>query len=97
MSRSIPHGQGDGRRHPRAVPERPSGCPAENGYPCACSCPAGKGNMEREVAAAPQGRVGAIMTRRDVAGYTIYNTDGKSLMFTYPMEVKSVITRPSHA
>src|SRR5437879_12614618 len=37
-----------------------------------------------------------IMTKDETARYTDLQGDGKALMFTYPMEVKSVITRPSH-
>jgi sulfane dehydrogenase subunit SoxC len=37
-----------------------------------------------------------IMTKDETSRYTDLQGDGKSLMFTYPMEVKSVITRPSH-
>ncbi|HKC98389.1 MAG TPA: sulfite dehydrogenase, partial [Methylomirabilota bacterium] len=37
-----------------------------------------------------------IMTKDETSRYTDLQADGKSLMFTYPMEVKSVITRPSH-
>jgi sulfane dehydrogenase subunit SoxC len=36
------------------------------------------------------------MTKDETSKYTDLRADGKALMFTYPMEVKSVITRPSH-
>jgi sulfane dehydrogenase subunit SoxC len=36
------------------------------------------------------------MTKDETSRYTDLQADGKSLMFTYPMEVKSLITRPSH-
>ena len=35
------------------------------------------------------------MTKDETSRYTDLQADGKSLMFTYPMDVKSVITRPS--
>ena len=35
------------------------------------------------------------MTKDETSKYTDLQADGKSLMFTYPMNVKSVITRPS--
>ncbi len=37
-----------------------------------------------------------IMTKDETSRYTDLQGDGRSLMFTYPMEVKSVITQPSH-
>jgi sulfane dehydrogenase subunit SoxC len=37
-----------------------------------------------------------IMTKDETSRYTDLQRDGKALMFTYPMEVKSVITHPSH-
>jgi sulfane dehydrogenase subunit SoxC len=37
-----------------------------------------------------------IMTKDETSRYTDLQADGKALMFTYPMEVKSLITRPSH-
>jgi sulfane dehydrogenase subunit SoxC len=36
------------------------------------------------------------MTKDETSRYTDLQAGGTSLMFTYPMEVKSVITRPSH-
>ena len=35
------------------------------------------------------------MTKDETSKYTDLLADGKSLMFTFPMEVKSVITAPS--
>ena len=37
----------------------------------------------------------ATMTKDETSRYTDLQADGKALMFTYPMEVKSFITRPS--
>jgi sulfane dehydrogenase subunit SoxC len=68
----------------------------ENGYPVRLFLPGWEGNMNvkwlrrLKVVAAP------IMTKDETSRYTDLQGDGKSLMFTYPMEVKSVITRPSH-
>jgi sulfane dehydrogenase subunit SoxC len=68
----------------------------ENGYPVRLFLPGWEGNMSVKwlrrlrVVAAP------IMTKDETSRYTDLQADGKSLMFTYPMEVKSVITRPSH-
>jgi sulfane dehydrogenase subunit SoxC len=68
----------------------------ENGYPVRLFLPGWEGNMSvkwlrrLKVVAAP------VMTKDETSRYTDLQADGKSLMFTYPMEVKSVITRPSH-
>jgi sulfane dehydrogenase subunit SoxC len=68
----------------------------ENGYPVRLFLPGWEGNMSvkwlrrLKVVSAP------IMTKDETSRYTDLQGDGKSLMFTYPMEVKSVITRPSH-
>src|SRR5213596_2173870 len=68
----------------------------ENGYPVRLFLPGWEGNMSvkwlrrLKVVAAP------IMTKDETSRYTDLQGDGTSLMFTYPMEVKSVITRPSH-
>jgi sulfane dehydrogenase subunit SoxC len=68
----------------------------ENGYPVRLFLPGWEGNMSvkwlrrLKVVAAP------VMTKDETSRYTDLQADGTSLMFTYPMEVKSVITRPSH-
>src|ERR687888_471429 len=68
----------------------------ENGYPVRLFLPGWEGNMSvkwlrrLKVVAAP------VMTKDETSRYTDLQADGKSLMFTYPMEVKSVITRTSH-
>ena len=68
----------------------------ENGYPMRLFLPGWEGNMSvkwlrrLKVVAAP------VMTKDETSRYTDLQADGKSLMFTYPMEVKSVITTPSH-
>jgi sulfane dehydrogenase subunit SoxC len=68
----------------------------ENGYPVRLFLPGWEGNMNvkwlrrLKVVAAP------VMTKDETSRYSDLQADGRSLMFTYPMEVKSVITRPSH-
>jgi sulfane dehydrogenase subunit SoxC len=68
----------------------------ENGYPVRLLLPGWEGNMNvkwlRRLKVVP----GPIMTKDETSRYTDLQADGKALMFTYPMEVKSVITRPSH-
>ena len=68
----------------------------ENGYPVRLFLPGWEGNMSvkwlRRVKVVPA----PIMTKDETSRYTDLQADGKSLMFTYPMDVKSVITRPSH-
>ena len=68
----------------------------ENGYPIRLFLPGWEGNMSvkwlRRLKVVPA----PIMTKDETSRYTDLQGDGKSLMFTYPMEVKSVITRPSH-
>jgi len=68
----------------------------ENGYPVRLFLPGWEGNMSvkwlrrLKVVSAP------VMTKDETSRYTDLQADGTSLMFTYPMEVKSLITRPSH-
>lgn len=68
----------------------------ENGYPLRLFLPGWEGNMSvkwlRRIKVVPA----PIMTKDETSRYTDLQGDGKSLMFTYPMQVKSVITRPSH-
>ena len=66
-----------------------------NGYPVRLFLPGYEGNISvkwlrrLKVTAAP------TMTRDETSKYTDTRPDGSSLMFTFPMEVKSVITAPS--
>ena len=68
----------------------------ENGYPVRLFLPGYEGNMSvkwlRRLKVVPT----ASMTKDETSRYTDLQGDGKALMFTYPMEVKSLITRPSH-
>src|SRR5437870_123155 len=67
----------------------------ENGYPVRLFLPGYEGNMNvkwlRRLKVMPT----PTMTKDETSKYSDLQADGKSLMFTYPMEVKSVITRPS--
>jgi sulfane dehydrogenase subunit SoxC len=68
----------------------------ENGYPVRLFLPGWEGNMSvkwlrrLKVVSAP------VMTKDETSRYSDLQGDGKSLMFTYPMHVKSLITQPSH-
>jgi sulfane dehydrogenase subunit SoxC len=68
----------------------------ENGYPVRLFLPGYEGNMSvkwlRRLKVVPA----PIMTKDETSRYTDLQADGTSLMFTYPMAVKSLITRPSH-
>ena len=61
----------------------------ENGYPMRLFLPGWEGNMSvkwlrrLKIVSAP------LMTKDETSRYTDLQGDGKSLMFTYPMEVKS--------
>ena len=67
----------------------------ENGYPVRLFLPGYEGNMSVKwlrrikVTAAPS------MTKDETSKYTDLLPDGRSLMFSFPMDVKSVITSPS--
>ncbi|MXZ26678.1 MAG: sulfite dehydrogenase [Gammaproteobacteria bacterium] len=67
----------------------------EQGYPLRLFLPGYEGNMSIKwlrrikVTAAPS------MTREETSKYTDLLPDGRSLIFSYPMDVKSVITSPS--
>jgi sulfane dehydrogenase subunit SoxC len=67
----------------------------ENGYPVRLFLPGYEGNMSvkwlRRLKVAPT----PTMTKDETSKYTDLQADGKALMFTFPMEVKSVLTRPS--
>jgi sulfane dehydrogenase subunit SoxC len=66
-----------------------------NGYPVRLFLPGYEGNMNVKwlrrikVTAAP------TMTKDETSKYSDLQPDGKALLFTFPMEVKSVITSPS--
>jgi sulfane dehydrogenase subunit SoxC len=73
----------------------PSDCGPEQGYPVRLVVPGWEGNVcikwlhRLHLVDQPS------MTREEAAGYTDLMPDGKARMFTFVMEAKSVITRPS--
>jgi sulfane dehydrogenase subunit SoxC len=95
MSRSIPMAKAMGDAI-IALYQNGERLRPENGYPVRLFLPGWEGNMSvkwlRRLKAVPA----PIMTKDETSRYTDLQADGKALMFTYPMEVKSVITRPSH-
>ena len=67
----------------------------ENGYPVRLFLPGYEGNMSVKWLRRIKVTSSPTMTKDETSKYTDLQADGKSLMFTYPMDVKSVITRPS--
>ena len=67
----------------------------ENGYPVRLFLPGYEGNMSVKWLRRIKVTATPTMTKDETSRYTDLQADGKSLMFTYPMGVKSVITRPS--
>ncbi len=67
----------------------------ENGYPVRLFLPGYEGNMSVKWLRRIQVTARPTMTKDETSKYTDLLASGKSLMFTYPMEVKSVITAPS--
>lgn len=67
-----------------------------NGYPLRLFLPGYEGNMSVKWLRRIKVTSGPTMTRNETAEYTDTRPDGSSLMFTFPMEVKSVITAPSY-
>ena len=67
----------------------------ENGYPVRLLLPGYEGNMNvkwlRRIKVTPT----PTMTKDETSKYTVLLQDGKAWQFVFPMEVKSVITRPS--
>ena len=67
----------------------------ENGYPVRLFLPGYEGNMNvkwlRRIKVTPT----PTMTKDETSKYTDLQADGTALMFTFPMAVKSVLTRPS--
>src|SRR5256884_3071006 len=66
-----------------------------NGYPVRLFLPGYEGNMSVKWLRRLKVVATATMTKDETSRYTDLQADGKALMFTYPMEVKSFITRPS--
>jgi len=67
----------------------------ENGYPVRLFLPGYEGNMSVKWLRRIKVTATPTMTKDETSRYTDLQADGNALMFTYPMEVKSVITRPS--
>jgi sulfane dehydrogenase subunit SoxC len=67
----------------------------ENGYPVRLFLPGYEGNMSVKWLRRIKVTAGPTMTKDETSKYTDLLASGKSLMFTYAMEVKSVITAPS--
>ena len=67
----------------------------ENGYPVRLFLPGWEGNMSVKWLRRLKVVSEATMTRDETSHYTDVLLNGKALMFTYPMHVKSVITSPS--
>ena len=67
----------------------------ENGYPVRLFLPGYEGNMSVKWLRRIKVTDTPTMTKDETSKYTDLQADGKALMFTYPMEVKSVITRPA--
>jgi sulfane dehydrogenase subunit SoxC len=67
----------------------------ENGYPVRLFLPGYEGNMSVKWLRRIKVTATPTMTKDETSRYTDLQADGNALMFTYPMDVKSVITRPS--
>lgn len=67
----------------------------ENGYPMRLLLPGWEGNMSVKWLRRLKLVREPAMTKDETSRYSDVRPDGKSLLFTYPMGVKSVITSPS--
>lgn len=67
----------------------------EQGYPMRLFLPGFEGNMSVKWLRRINVTTGPTMARDETSKYTDTLADGKSLMFTFPMGVKSIITSPS--
>jgi sulfane dehydrogenase subunit SoxC len=67
----------------------------ENGYPLRLFLPGWEGNMSVKWLRRLKVVSEPTMTRDETSHYTDVLLDGKALILTYPMEVKSIITSPS--
>src|SRR6201984_123198 len=68
-----------------------------NGYPLRLLLPGYEGNMNVKWLRRIKVTEGPTMTKDETSKYTISLPDGKALQFVFPIEAKSVITRPSPA
>ncbi len=67
-----------------------------NGYPMRLFLPGWEGNACVKWLRSIKVTAEPAMSREETSKYTDLQTDGRSLMFTFPMGVKSVITNPSY-
>ena len=66
-----------------------------NGYPMRLLLPGFEGNMNVKWLRRIKLTAGPTMTKDETSKYTVLLPSGKALQFVFPMEAKSVITRPS--
>jgi sulfane dehydrogenase subunit SoxC len=66
-----------------------------NGYPLRLLLPGFEGNMQVKWLRRLKLTEAPVMTKDETSKYTVLLPDGKAWQFVFPMEVKSVITRPS--
>lgn len=66
-----------------------------NGYPVRLLLPGWEGNMNVKWLRRLKLTAGPAMTKDETSRYTVLLKDEKAWQFVFPMEVKSVITRPS--
>src|SRR5579871_3755207 len=66
-----------------------------NGFPMRLLLPGFEGNMNVKWLRRIKLTDGPTMTKDETSKYTILERDGKALQFVFPMEAKSLITRPS--
>jgi sulfane dehydrogenase subunit SoxC len=94
MSRSVPLEKAMGDAlvaiYQNGEPVRPS-----NGYPMRLLLPGYEGNMNVKWLRRIKVTAGPTMTKDETSKYTDLQANGTALMFTFPMDVKSLITRPS--
>ena len=67
----------------------------DNGYPLRLFLPGYEGNMSVKWLRRIKVTDAPTMTRDETAKYSDLMPDGRTLLFTFPMQVKSVITSPS--
>jgi len=67
----------------------------ENGYPVRLFLPGYEGNMNVKWLHRIKVTAGPTMTRDETSRYSDLMRDGRTQLFSYPMDVKSVITSPS--
>jgi sulfane dehydrogenase subunit SoxC len=66
-----------------------------NGYPIRLLLPGFEGNMNVKWLRRLKLTAAPVMAKDETSKYTVLLADGKAWQFVFPMEVKSIITRPS--